>query len=148
MEAQAMGRASKAARAARHTGVSFAKTLPIILGVLALASLATAAIPMESISESLPMESVLGPFFGAGVGSVAAGNPLTSYVLAGELTAAGAGPATITALVVCWVTVGIVQLPVETATLGMRFALWRNTISFVLAIIMAYVVALIVPAVP
>lgn len=93
------------------------------------------------------MESVLGPVFGALVGSVAAGHPLTSYVLAGELTSAGASLATITALIVSWVTVGIVHLPAEAAILGTRFALWRNAISFVLAIVMAYVVALLVPAV-
>ena len=127
--------------------MTFGKTFPIVLGVLALASLVTAAVPPQSISEALPMESVLGPVFGALVGSVAAGHPVTSYVFAGELTAAGASLATITALVVSWVTVGIVHLPAEAAILGARFALWRNAISFVLAIMMAYVIALLIPAV-
>ena len=140
-----MARASKAAQAAKQTAVTFAKTFPIVLGVLALANLVTAAIPSQSISDALPMESVLGPVFGALVGSVAAGHPLTSYVLAGELTLAGASLATITALIVSWVTVGIVHLPAEAAILGTRFALWRNAISFVLAIVMAYVIAVLVP---
>lgn len=136
--------ASRAGRAARKTAVTFAKTIPIVLGVLALASLATAAIPPRSIAEALPMESVFGPVLGALVGSVAAGHPVTSYVLAGELTAAGAGLATITALIVSWVTVGIVHLPAEAAILGTRFAVWRNAISFFLAIMMAYVIAVLV----
>jgi len=142
-----MIRRAKVAKAAKRTLVTFTRTFPIVLGVLALASLVTAAIPPQSISEALPMESVLGPVFGALVGSVAAGHPLTSYVLAGELTSARASLATITALIVSWVTVGIVHLPAEAAILGTRFALWRNAISFVLAIVMAYVVALLVPAV-
>jgi uncharacterized membrane protein YraQ (UPF0718 family) len=148
LEAQTVVRASKAAQAATQTAVTFAKTFPIILGILALASFVTAAIPLQSIFEALPMESVLGPVFGALVGSVAAGHPLTSYVLAGELTAAGASLATITALIVSWVTVGIVNLPAEAAILGTRFALWRNAISFALAIMMAYVIAVLVPVVP
>ncbi len=142
-----MVQASRVAKAARRTAITFARTIPIVLGVLALASLVTAAIPPQSISRMLPMESVLGPVFGAMVGSVAAGHPVTSYVLAGELMSAGASLATITALVVSWVTVGIVHLPAEAAILGTRFALWRNAISFVLAIVMAYVIAMLVPAV-
>lgn len=142
-----MVQASRVAKAARRTAITFARTIPIVLGVLALASLVTAAIPPQSISRMLPMESVLGPVFGAMVGSVAAGHPVTSYVLAGELMSAGASLATITALVVSWVTVGIVHLPAEAAILGTRFALWRNAISFVLAIAMAYVIAMLVPAV-
>ena len=140
--------ASKVAQTAKQTAMTFAKTFPIVLGVLALASLVTTAIPPQSISEALPMESVFGPVFAAVVGSVAAGHPLTSYVLAGELTAAGASLATITALIVSWVTVGIVHLPAEAAILGTRFALWRNAISFVLAIMMAYVIAVLVPGMP
>ncbi len=142
-----MVRAWKVRQAARRTAIAFAKTIPIVLGVLALASLVTAAIPPQSISRALPMESVLGPVFGAMVGSVAAGHPVTSYVLAGELMSAGASLATITALVVSWVTVGIVHLPAEAAILGARFALWRNAISFILAIVMAYVIAVLVSAV-
>ena len=138
---------AQASKAARQTAATFARTIPIVLGVLALACLVTAAVPAERISETLPIEGVLGPVLGAAVGSVAAGHPLTSYILAGELSVAGAGLATITALIVSWVTVGIVHLPAEAAILGARFALWRNAISFVLAIAMAYVIAALMPVV-
>jgi len=138
-----MPQASKAKRAARHTAVTFLRIFPIVLGVLALAGLVTAAMPPQSISKVLPMEGVLGPVLGAAVGSVAAGHPVTSYILAGELTEAGASLATVTALIVSWVTVGVVHLPAEAAILGMRFALWRNAFSFVLAIAMAYVIAVV-----
>jgi hypothetical protein len=139
--------ASKIKTAGRHTLVTAARTLPIVLGVLALASLATAAVPPKSIAAALPMEGVLGPLFGAAVGSVAAGHPVTSYVLAGELTAAGVSLATVTALIVSWVTVGVVHLPAEAAILGTRFALWRNAISLLLAVAMAYVIAVVMPVV-
>jgi hypothetical protein len=127
--------------AARRTAKSLATTIPILLGILALAALLTAAFPPERIAALFPMESVLGPLFGAIVGGVAAGNPVTSYVFGGELISAGVGIATVTALIVSWVTVGIVQLPAEAAILGMRFAFWRNGISFALAMAMAYIVA-------
>lgn len=142
-----MNRAAKARQAAARTAISFASTFPIVLGVLGLATLLSALAPPQSLARLLPMESTFGPLFGAIVGSVAAGHPITSYVLAGELMSAGASLATVTALVVSWVTVGIVHLPAEAAILGMRFALWRNALSFVLAIVMAYVVAAVAAAV-
>ncbi len=127
---------SKARQAASKTLATLAYTVPIVLGVLALASLLAAAVPPRVLSELLPMESALGPLFGAVLGSVAAGHPVTSYVLAGELNAAGASLATTTALIISWVTVGIIHLPAEAAILGTRFAIWRNAICFVLAIAM------------
>jgi uncharacterized membrane protein YraQ (UPF0718 family) len=142
-----MKRAAKTKQAAKQTALIFARTFPIVLGVLGLASLLTAAVPPQSIADLLPMEGFLGPLFAAIVGSIAAGHPVTSYVLGGELIAAGAGLATATALIVSWVTVGIVHLPAEAAILGTRFALLRNAISFVLAIVMAYAVAALVHAV-
>jgi len=139
-----MAGALRPARAARQTARVFARTIPIVLGVLALANLATAAIPPQTVAILLPMESAFGPVLGALVGSVAAGHPVTSYILGGELAAAGASLATITALIVSWVTVGVVHLPAEAAILGTRFALWRNGLCFVLAIATAYVVAALI----
>ena len=132
-------------KAAGQTAVTFVRTFPVIVGVLALASLVTAGLPLQRMSEALPMEGVLGPLFGALVGSVAAGHPLTSYVLAGELSAAGASLATITALIVSWVTVGVVHLPAEATVLGTRFALWRNAISFVCAVVIGLIVGVSTP---
>jgi uncharacterized membrane protein YraQ (UPF0718 family) len=141
MEMAGMTCTLEIAQAARRTAATFARTIPVILGVLALASLLMAAVSPERIVQLLPMQSAVGPLFAAIVGSVAAGSPVTSYVFAGELMSAGASLATVTALIVSWVTVGIVQLPAEAAILGMRFALWRNAISFGLALAMAYLVA-------
>ena len=112
------------AEAARQTAATFLQTTPVVLAVLALASLAAAALPPQRLAEVLPMESLFGPLLGGLVGSIAAGHPVISYVLAGELSAAGASLATITALIVCWVTVGVMQLPAEAAMLGTR--LWES----------------------
>jgi uncharacterized membrane protein YraQ (UPF0718 family) len=48
----------------------------------------------------------------------------------------------VTALLVSWVTVGSIQLPAEMQTFGLRFALLRNGISFVFALIIALLVLL------
>jgi hypothetical protein len=43
----------------------------------------------------------------------------------------------VTALIVSWVTVGLVQLPAEAVLLGGRFALLRNALCFISALALA-----------
>ena len=136
-----MQREARITRAIRQTAVTFVRVFPILFGVLALASLVNAAMPLRMITEVLPMEGVLGPLAGAVVGSVAAGHPLTSYVLGGELQTAGIGLATVAAFLVSWVTVGVVQLPAEMISLGKRFAIYRSVFCFFSSIAIAYLMA-------
>lgn len=43
----------------------------------------------------------------------------------------------VTALIVSWVTVGVVQLPAEALLLGRRFAIYRNLMCFLFAIMIS-----------
>lgn len=122
-------------RAARRTVATFLATAPILLGVLGLSTLITAAVPAKRLAELLPMEGVFGPPIGAVVGGLSAGHPVTSYVLANEFVAAGMSLATVTAFIVSWVTLGIIHIPAEAAMLGLRFALWRSALSLVFAVV-------------
>jgi hypothetical protein len=55
--------------------------------------------------------------------SAVLGCELTSYVIGGEVRHEGVGMVAITAFIVSWVTVGIIQLPAEAVMLGKRFAI-------------------------
>ena len=81
--------------------------------------------------------------FGAGLGSIITGNPVNSYVIGGELLKRGVSLFAVTALIIAWVTVGLVQLPAEMAALGRRFALARNAICFILAVPIALMTVVI-----
>ena len=87
--------------------------------------------------------SFLDSFIGSLVGSISAGNPITSYIFGGEMLSQGVGLIAVTAFIVSWVTVGIIQLPAESAILGKRFALLRNLTAFVFSIIVAIITVLI-----
>ena len=118
----------------------FVQVLPIIIGMLLLTSLAITAFP-KNISAGFFSGSPLSDAIrGAALGSIAAGHPLASYILGGELISGGVSLFAVTALIVSWVTVGIVQLPVEAMFLGKRFAVLRNTLNFFLAIIIALLI--------
>ena len=78
------------------------------------------------------------------MGSVLAGNPVTSYVLGGELLTQGVNLVAVTAFLVAWVTVGFVQLPAESMMLGKKFAISRNILSFIFSIIVAIITVFLV----
>jgi len=71
------------------------------------------------------------------MGSISAGNPVTSYIIGGELVKENVSLIAITSFIVAWVTVGIIQLPAEAAILGQRFACTRNALGFILSILIS-----------
>jgi len=123
---------------AQKTTKMFARTLPNILAVILLSGFFVEFVPFERISGLLGGGLWADGLVGAGIGSISTGNPLISYVLGGELLDQGVSLLAVTALLVSWVTVGSVQLPAEIQTFGSRFALLRNGISFIFALIIAF----------
>lgn len=118
---------------------SIKRSLPILLGVLMLLALGVTLIPRDLYGRIFTGNHLIDPFIGAAVGSASAGNPLTSYIIAGELTHQGVSMLAVTAFLVAWVTVGLIQLPAEALMLGRRFAILRNIISFAMAVAIAAV---------
>ena len=124
------------------TARSFTRSLPILLGVFMLLSLAATLIPKGLYGRIFTGNQIFDPLIGALVGSVAGGNPVTSYIIGGELRLQGISMLAITAFILAWVTVGIIQLPAEALMLGRRFALVRNLVSFFSAVMIALLTVL------
>ena len=126
----------------RKTTYSFINILPIIIGMLLATSLLLTLFPEQISAGLFGNGDVQDALLGASIGSIAIGHPLASYLLGGELLRGGVGLIAVTALLVSWVTVGIVQLPAESLLLGGRFAITRNVVCFVTAVIIAFVTVL------
>lgn len=108
--------------------------LPLLAGVILLVGLTHTLMPKSFyFSTNVVLDSIIG----SGLGSVLAGNPLTSYVLGGELLKQGISLVAVTSFLVAWVTVGLVQLPAEAIMLGKKFAILRNVFSFAFSIVVA-----------
>ena len=127
---------------ARKTLNSFKQSIPILIGVLLMLSLVNIAVPKEFYSKIFTGNKLVDPFIGALLGSIAAGNPITSYVIGGELKNQGVSMVAVLAFILSWVTVGVVQLPAESLMLGKKFAIIRNFMSFLMAILIAILVVL------
>jgi len=119
-------------------------SVPIFLGVILLIGLINAIIPKTSYATLFSKNIILDSIIGSGIGSVLIGNPITSYILGGEFLAQGVSLVAVTAFIVAWVTVGVVQMPAESLLLGKRFAIFRNATSFVLSVIVAIITVFII----
>ncbi len=126
---------------------SFGRALPTLVPTLMLVSLLVVTIPRDLYTKIFT-GGPLDPIIGAAIGSISAGNPANSYVIGGELLRAGVSLLAVTAFIVAWVTVGVVQIPAESAILGRRFALVRNALSFLMSIVVAAVTVLVLGVLP
>ncbi len=124
-------------QSAARTLKSFYKIAPLILGMILFVSLISTLIPKSFYEVIFCNNTFLDSIIGSAVGSISTGPPITSYILGGEFLKAGVSLIAVTAFMVAWVTVGVLQLPVESMILGTKFALVRNVTSFILSIIVA-----------
>jgi uncharacterized membrane protein YraQ (UPF0718 family) len=120
----------------RSAGMLF-NSIPVLLGTVLLISLVNSFIPKTFYLTVFQGNLFVDSFIGSLIGSVSAGNPVTSYVLGGEFLFQGVSLIVVTAFLVSWVTVGLVQLPAEISFLGKKFALLRNLTAFILSIFVA-----------
>ena len=130
--------------AARSAARQFVNLLPILIGVVLLIGLFNAFVSEAWLTSIFSGNVALDTLWGACFGSIFAGNPINSYVIGGELLKYDVSLFAVTAFIVTWVTVGLVQLPAEMAALGKRFAFLRNGLSFLLSIPLAILTVLIV----
>ena len=117
--------------------------LPVLAGVVLIIGLFSALISKSHLSAIFTGNRFLDTVFGAFLGSLMAGNPINSYVIGNELMENGISLFAVTALIVTWVTVGLIQLPAEARALGKKFALLRNSLSFLLSIPIALATVLV-----
>jgi len=129
--------------ATRSAARQFVNLLPILIGVVLLIGLFNAFVSEEWLTSVFSGNVALDTLWGACFGSIFAGNPINSYIIGGELLKYGVSLFAVTAFIVTWVTVGLVQLPAEIATFGKRFAFLRNGLSFVFAIPIALLAVVI-----
>ncbi len=129
---------------------SFGTTLPMLLGVILLLGLFSVFVTSEMISSVFTGELLRDTVIGSLIGSISAGNPIISYIIGGELLKEQVSLFAVAAFIVAWVTVGVLQFPAEAAILGKRFAIARNILGFILAIVVsiATVTTLTLMAIP
>lgn len=108
---------------------------PIMIGVLLIVGFLNTV--LEGQYDRIFTGGFWDPLIGNIAGSISFGIPLTSYIIGGELLKSGVSLLAVTAFIMAWTTVGVAMLPLEAKFLGYRFAIARNAVNFVFALIIA-----------
>jgi len=121
---------------------SFKQIFPMILGIIALIALFMTVVPKSFYNIIFTGNKIIDPLLGATLGSIAIGQPITSYIIGGEFLNHGVSLIAVIAFILAWVSVGTIQLPAESMVFGKKFAIIRNLMSFVSALIIAVLTTL------
>lgn len=115
---------------------------PLLLGVIGLVGLFQVLVSPKMLASLFQGNPIIDTLVGTLTGAVAAGNPIVSYLIGGELLSQGISLYAVSAFILSWVTLGFIQLPAEVEVFGGRFTLYRNMLTFVFTMLIAAVTTL------
>ncbi|MEA3374264.1 MAG: permease [Campylobacterota bacterium] len=115
----------------------FLTILPMLLAVILSVGLFDVLVSHEMLASVFQGNMFYDTLIGTLAGGVSVGQPVASYIIGGELLESGVSLYAIVALLVSWVTLGLVQLPLEQALFGRRFTIWRNLLGLIFAMLVA-----------
>lgn len=128
----------KSGRALIVAGKRFLNLLPAFLTMLAAVSIVLALVPQEMVVRYLGSENrFLATLAGALVGAVTFMPGFIAFPLAGILLEQGVAYMTLSAFTTSLMIVGVLTYPVERRFLGTRVTIIRNSLSFLVALIVA-----------
>jgi predicted Fe-Mo cluster-binding NifX family protein len=130
---------SEVALAVRGAANQIKSLLPVMVSVVFLVGLFSAFLSGEFLASLFFGSRWWDSLWWASFGSLFAGNPINSYIIGRQLLERGVSLVAVTAFICSWVTVGLVQLPAESAALGWKFAVLRNLSCFGLSIVISFV---------
>ncbi len=122
----------------------FISMLPMLLAIILLLGIFDTYITKKILASFFIDNNFIDTITGTLMGGVLTGNPMVSYILSGELTTAGISLFAVTAFILSWVTLGVVQLPAEVEIFGLRFTFYRTLFTFITTILVSIATVLTV----
>ena len=122
----------------------FSKILPTLLSVIIIISVVLYFLSDDFFINYLGKDAGFGAYFSAAlIGSISLLPGFISYPLAGILVKSGVSLSVIAVFITTLKMVGIMTIPIEAKYFGLKTALVRNAISFLGALIVGVIMALI-----
>lgn len=113
--------------------------LPMLLGIIIIVAMLKEGGVFQMMSQYV-QDDIFDVFIADIFWSISAGNTINSYIIADSFGDLEEYMLVITTFLIAWVTVGFVQIPAEIYFFGKRFTFIRNIISFIFALLWAYLV--------
>ncbi len=136
---------SNTKKALRKAWKSFEAILPQLFTILFIIGLTLSWLDPKLISRILGSESgILGTLIAGLIGALTLIPAFIAFPLAAVLKANGAGTMQLVAFISTLTMVGIVTIPLETKTLGLKVTLIRNSMAFVLSFVVAIIMGVLV----
>jgi predicted Fe-Mo cluster-binding NifX family protein len=120
--------------ALRKATRQFTGMLPVLIGLILIVGLLNGFLPRKLLLSAFSGNAFQDTMLGVLIGSMLAGNPINSYVMGETLLKMGVSLFGVTALMLAWVSVWVIQIPAEKSAMGMRFAVTRALTAFFIAI--------------
>jgi uncharacterized membrane protein YraQ (UPF0718 family) len=125
-------------QALNKSAKGFALNLPMLAGVILLTGLFEVFVTPEMLSSLFRGHPFYDTLIGTVTGGISVGQPFISYLVGGELLNNGMSYYAVTAFILSWVTLGVVQLPYEYSLFGGRFTLIRNLLAFIFVLLISF----------
>ncbi len=134
----------KSKKALAVAATSFLRILPSVVATIIFIGLIMGFVPREVISAVVGEQNGFGGIvIVALLGSILHIPSLISFPLAAAMLRSGASVTSVSVFITTLTMIGIVTLPVEIEELGRKFALLRNLLSFVIAVIIGLMMGMI-----
>lgn len=125
-------------KAFKKAVMTFVHILPMLLAVVALVGIMQTYVTPDMLASLFGYGSLSDTLAGTFAGAVAVGQGIISYVIGEGLVAQGVSLYAVGAFVLAWVTLGLIQLPAESAIFGLKFTLYRNLLALLSTITIVY----------
>jgi uncharacterized membrane protein YraQ (UPF0718 family) len=136
-------RKSKSKKWINKLMLDFLKINALVFITLWVVTLITSILDLKALLIVMSGNIGVGLIASSLIGGIAMGNPIIGYVLGKEALEAGASVAVVGAFILSWITVGILQIPVESKYFGKKFAIVRNLTGILFSIIFGLLLWLI-----
>jgi len=117
--------------------------IPILISIVLLISLINNLIPNDFYNNIFTEYEFLNMIIIDIIGSILVGTPIAAYIISEEFLKNNISLFIVTTFILAWTTVGIVQFPAEAILMGKKFAIVRNSLAFIFAIISSYLTVII-----
>jgi len=113
---------------------------PMLIAIILLVGWFQTVVTPEKLRAFFTGDPIRDTAIGITAGAVSVGQPFLSYILGGELLKEGISAYAVTAFIISWVTLGVIQLPMEWEIFGWRFTVVRNGLSLIFAVLVSIAV--------
>lgn len=111
--------------------------MPMLLAVVGLVGLFNAFVTADMIRSLFNNTILHDVSISVFTGSISVGQPVVSYIVGSELLQKGVSLYAVSAFMLSFVTLGMLQIPLEYSLFGARFTLLRNVLALLFAVLLS-----------